>query len=310
MSHTYRNFILGGQVRGTPVLVTAQGTYGPMALQAWNVDMRQRWEVKIPGGPGPRGSHMSPVVDFDNDGVEEVLWGERRIELDAGKQIACGDCNRYNGHSDVIQPFLDWTRNRWFTFTCRENDPVTSPRVAVFDPEGARIWGDVDRGHMDVGWVAHLDPQSGPVAMSLRIGTKSLGPGGLARTGVEEFVWEAISGKPRKLGFSVEGTYPVDINGDGFHELIRQGTGRESEIIDAAGNRLANFSGTAVCTSKLLKLPGEQIAAFTADGIVRIWTDRNAVDSARALKRYAHPYYRANARLSAAGYNVKNLGGL
>ncbi|MBL7189010.1 MAG: hypothetical protein ISS70_22010 [Phycisphaerae bacterium] len=38
-SHRFRNFILGGHVKGRPVLVTAQGTYGPMKLQGWNTDM-------------------------------------------------------------------------------------------------------------------------------------------------------------------------------------------------------------------------------------------------------------------------------
>ena len=199
MSHTYRNFILGGLVRGKPVLVTAQGTYGPMALQGWNPDLTKRWETKIPAGPGPRGSHMTPVVDFDGDGVEESLWGERRIELDAGKQLFCADCDRYDGHSDVIQPVLDRARQRWFFFTCRESDQQRSPRVALFDDQGARIWGDLDKGHMDVGWVAHLDA-AGPTAMALRIGTKTLGPKGLNRTGVEEFVWDALTGKPKKLG--------------------------------------------------------------------------------------------------------------
>jgi hypothetical protein len=46
-SHTFRNFILGGHVRGAPVLVTAQGTYGPMTIQGWDPDMTQRWEYAI-----------------------------------------------------------------------------------------------------------------------------------------------------------------------------------------------------------------------------------------------------------------------
>lgn len=59
-SHTFRNFILGGHVRGRPVLLTAQGTYGPMRLQAWNPDMSRRWEYEIKGeSPGARQSHVS-----------------------------------------------------------------------------------------------------------------------------------------------------------------------------------------------------------------------------------------------------------
>lgn len=311
MSHTYRNFILGGQVRGKPVLVTAQGTYGPMALQGWNPDMTLRWETKIPGGPGPRGSHMTPVTDFDGDGVEEVLWGERRIEFDAGKQLFCADCDSYDGHSDIIQPLLDRARDRWFFFTCRESDPRRSPRVAFYDDKGARLWGAVETGHMDVGLVAHLERGSAPIAQAIRIGGKSLGPSGLARSGMEEFVWDALSGKPRKLGFEIGPAVPVDIDGDGYHELVRRDDRNgETEILGANGNVVATFPGKVACASKLLALPGEQVLAFTRDGTVRIWANEKAVDSERARKRYAHPYYRANQRLTANGYNLINLGGL
>lgn len=311
MSHTYRNFILGGQVRGKPVLVTAQGTYGPMQLQGWNPDMTLRWETKIPDGPGPRGSHMTPVTDLDSDGVEEVLWGERAIEFDTGRQLFCADCGEYDGHSDIVQPLLDWARNRWYFFTCRENDPRRSPRVTFYDAAGARLWGDIDKGHMDVGLVAHLKEGEGPVAVAIRIGGKALGPSGLARSGMEEFAWDALSGKPRKPGFEIGPAIPADIDGDGYHELVRreERNGR-TEILNAAGKVIATFPGKVACASKLLGEPGEQVLAFTRDGTVRIWGNENARDSERARRRYAHPFYRANQRLTANGYNLINLGGL
>lgn len=84
------------------------------------------WEREIPAGPGPRGSHGCAVADLDGDGVEEVLWG------------ACGDCETCHGHSDVVEPFIDWKTGRWHFFTCRENGPKTKPRVAAFDAAGKR----------------------------------------------------------------------------------------------------------------------------------------------------------------------------
>jgi hypothetical protein len=82
MSHLYRHFIMGGYVKGEPVLLTAQGTYGDMAIQAWNPDMGSRWERKISHDEkGAAGSHVTPIVDINEDGVDELLWGERCIEL-------------------------------------------------------------------------------------------------------------------------------------------------------------------------------------------------------------------------------------
>ena len=62
--------------------------------------------------------------------------------------------------------------------------------------------------------------------------------------------------------------------------------------------------------SKLLYHPGEQILAFTPEGAVLIWGDRDAEDTPAALARYAHPFYRASQSLTATGYNRENLGGL
>ncbi len=220
-SHIFRNFILGGRVEGQPLLVTAQGTYGPMKIQAWNSNMTRRWEYGIRGeAPGARGSHMCPVVDINGDGVDEILWGERCIDLDTGKELFCGDRESYRGHSDVVQPVLDRASGRWFIYTCRESGGV-SPRVAFLDDTGRRLWGDLETGHMDMGWTARLGPQGESVAMAIRIGSKSAGPDGFFRRSVEEFTYETLTGRKYELPFSVFCTLPVDLNGNGVHELVR-----------------------------------------------------------------------------------------
>lgn len=309
-SHTFRNFILGGYVKGKPVLVTAQGTYGPMQLQAWNPDMSPRWKVEIKGNsPGARGSHMCPVVDIDSDGVDEILWGERCIELDTGKELFCADRDAYRGHSDVVQPVLDRKTNRWFLFTCRESGAV-APRVALFDDAGRRIWGDLNEGHMDMGWTARLGDHGEPVAMAIRIGSKSAGQKGFFRQGVEEFLYDAITGEKRELPFSVFCTLPVDLNGDGIHELYRGLAEGDGAVLDRTGKILATLGGHAAMASKFMDRPGEQILAYYPDGTIRIWSDRNAADSESAKARYSHPFYRANQRLTATGYNLINLSGL
>jgi hypothetical protein len=307
----FRNFILGGRLNGKPVLVTAQGTYGAMKLQAWNPDMSLRWEHAIPlKAPGARGSHMCPIVDFDGDGVEEVMWGERRIELDTGKELFCADRDRYQGHSDVIQPFLEERTGRWRLFTCREKYPALAPRIVTYDDRGERIWGAVDTGHIDMGWVAHLRNPHGFVAMGIRIGGKSIGPDGRFHTGTEEFVFNAVTGEPVDLPFKVYGTLPVDLNGDGVHELVYGLSGANGDVIDGRGNPLGNIGGTVALAAKLLNAPGEHLVVFDRSGNVRIWRDAHARDTAEALRRYSHPFYQANVRLTAVGSNHQNLGGL
>jgi hypothetical protein len=336
LSHTFRNFILGGHAHGEPVLVTAQGTYGTMRLQGWRPDMSPRWETEIAReSPGARGSHMCALADLNEDGVDELLWGERCLELAGGTELFCADRGVYRGHSDIALPVLDRASGRWLLYTCRESDHGAAPRVVMFDTQGQRLWGHVDHGHMDIGWVARLGATSGTdeadgarngpapvegdgapgrqgeyVAMAIRIGQKFCGPDGRWHSGTEEFSWDARTGEPRPLPFSTYRTIPVDLNGDGYHELVRGQPSGDGEVWDGLGRPLGNVGGPVAMASKLLDLPGEQLLSYHEDGTVRLWADRNAVDTPAALARYAHPYYRTNQRLTAVGYNLINLGGI
>ena len=60
-------------VHDKPVLVTAQGTYRDMYLQGYGEGMEKRWDIKIPyDDGGARSSHLCPVLDFNDDGVDEL----------------------------------------------------------------------------------------------------------------------------------------------------------------------------------------------------------------------------------------------
>ena len=111
------------------------------------------------------------------------------------------------------------------------------------------------------------------------------------------------------MPFSVYKTLPVDINGDGRHELVRSGEDN-CELLDSGGKVLSRFGGSAEMVGKLFGLPGEQIVCSNPDGKVQIWRDINAQDNADAKFRYNHPFYRANRKLTATGSNRINLGGL
>lgn len=311
LSCTFRNFIVGGYANGEPVLVTAQGTYWSMYLQGWKPDMTSRWEHIIrKEDPGARGSHVTPVIDLNGDGVDELMWGERCIELDTGQELFCADRDVYAGHSDVVQPILNRKHDRWSLFTVRESDPAATPRVVMFDDQGRRKWGDVDQGHMDIGWAARLQDDRSHVTMAIRIGAKTCGPDGRFHQNMDEFIYDAETGQPYKLPFQVYRTIPVDLNGDGYHELVRGMPAGDGEVFDRHGVSYGSVGGTVAMASKLLDLPGEQILSFKPDGTVTIWADRNAEDGPEALERYSHPYYKACQRLYAIGYNLYIVAGL
>ena len=42
------------------------------------------------------------LFDLAGDGVEEVMWGERAIELDTGSELFCAHRHSCRGHSGVV----------------------------------------------------------------------------------------------------------------------------------------------------------------------------------------------------------------
>ncbi len=313
LSFMYRDFILGGYVRGQGVLVTAQGTYLDMFLQGWRADMTARWEadiLRVGDNRGAAGSHMCAVGDLNGDDVDEVLWGERSIDLGSGAQLFCADCPAYHGHSDIVQPVLDWSSGQWSIYTARESHPEAVPRVVMYDSRGRRLWGDVDGGHVDMGWVARAQGCRGRLAWAARIGAKACGPDGRSHEWVEEFFFDAADGRRLERGFSAYRTLPVDLDGDGFHELVRGMPSGDGEVMDTAGRTLGSVGAPTAMACKFLDRPGEHLLSYHGDGTLRVWADANAADSPAALARYAHPFYRRNRVLTATGYNMVNLGGV
>lgn len=311
MSHLYRHFVMGGFVHGIPVLITAQGTYGDMAIQGWNKDLSLRWEHKIQKeSKGCRGSHVSPVVDINSDGVDDLLWGERCIELDKGTQLFCADENKWQGHSDIIEPVFNYSERKWYFFTCRETNQQQPPRVVFFDNRGNQIWGDLGEGHIDTGWAARLGKNGEPVVLGVKVGQKTRTANGERRTGVVENTFEAFTGKRINLGFDVYTSIPVDLNGDGIHELVKGYFEGDGTVIDREGKVIGNIGGLSAMASKFTDMPGEQILSYSKNGIIKIWADKNAKDNKRAKERYENPFYKVNQKQTGNGYNLFILGGI
>ncbi|HUX96982.1 MAG TPA: hypothetical protein VMV47_14700 [Bacteroidales bacterium] len=311
LSHLYRHFILGAYVDNKPILITAQGTYGPMKIQAWNSDLSLRWEHYIPkDAKGAMGSHVTPVVDINKDGIDELFWGERCIELDKGKQLFCADESNWEGHSDIIQPVYDYNNNTWRVFTCRESFNDQAPRLVMYDQKGAILWSDVDMGHMDTGWAARLGEKGEAVVLGVKIGKKTRTAEGERRTEVEEYTYKALTGEKIKMGFNVYTSIPVDINGDGIHELVKGYFEGDGNVIDRKGNIIGNIGGLSAMACKFTDLQGEQILSYSHDGWLKIWSDLNAKDNQQAINRYTNSFYKTNRMQTGNGYNLFTLGGI
>ena len=310
MSLSYRFYIVAGYAHGEPVLVTCQGTYGNMYLQGWSRDVKPRWETVIRAeDPGPRASHMTPVMDINGDGVDELFWGERIISLDDGREVL-DYAPEYNGHSDVITPLMDYASGRVYVYTCREGGEVPGQqRVYTFYGEGGVAWSAIEKGHMHTGWGANVrlrdDGGADKIVMAMR---EHFVPDdtGFNHEVDGVFYFDAFTGKEAAFSPEIRGDklYPVDLDGDGLHEFFAGEGERAGELLDTDGKAVGRIPVRCFRIGKMLGHPGEQIMGVGSDGhAVEIWGDAEARDGEIMRKRYALPYLPFMQKLMATGYN-------
>jgi hypothetical protein len=135
------------------------------------------------------------------------------------------------------------------------------------------------------------------------VGHKTCGPEGRYHTGIEEFAFDALTGEPVELGFSTYRALPVDLDGDGFHELVRSNgptDDLDGAVLDRHGRKIAQLDGHVALAGKLLQLPGEQLLLWRPEGEVSVVADADAMDTDFALARYANPFYELGARPRSA----------
>jgi len=311
LSLIFRNHLTGGYVHGKPVLVSAQGTYEDMYFQAWNPDMSVKWEKDILfSDPGARGCHSYPVVDINGDGVDELQWGERSISFEDGHELFCIERDTWKGHSDQCQPVWNDIKKQWMIYINRETDPDLDPRVGMYDSAGKPIWTAIDKGHIHKGWTGRIGENGEQISTACRITGQMKDKVGRYYTGISEFAFDALSGKEIHLPYSVFDTAPVDADGDGLHEILRGVAEGKTVLLDRKGNTLCEMGGRVSMNSKFMDYPGEQVLTYHSDGYVRVWRDKKAVDSDRALARYKNPFYRANQYARTIEGNICILGGI
>lgn len=302
LGEAYRYSLYGGYVHGEPVLVMQQGTYKEMFFQCYNADMTLRWEREIKEDGGVKASHSTPIIDLNDDNIDEVLVGERVLSLDTGEELACFDKGIYNGHSDVVLPFTDFNTGKKMIFTCRETGNYEGcPRIVMYDYQGNKIWQNVyiydpkqfASGHMHMGYVIYAKPNYRRVA----VGIKDTG---------ECYIYDAITGEDVQLpDIRLNVMRPIDINGDGYHEFITWGESTEyAKLFDSEGNIVSYIGGELMQTGKWDGFKGEQLLSFYSDeGVVRMWGDVEADDSEVLISRYNTSFHETMDKMTGNGYN-------
>jgi len=309
LSGFYRNLMTCGCVGDQRRLVLARGTYSPQRLICLDERLEPVWQRII--DDGSRGAHTFVSVDLDGDGADELLWGDRCLDLATGRDRWLAPAWRFDGHTDVIAPgrYLSGPGD-WQIYYCREGwSGEGSGGVLLLDSAGECIWADRSLGHVDMGWAARIGPDSSHRFYGLEIGHKEAGRAGFSRAGLREHAY-APDGSGWDSRVPLAYSLPVDWDGDGQHELLYFGGDRKGQIVKPDGTLLDRLEASPLWGAKICDAPGEQVVCSQRDGRILIYANESARDSDMLLSRCRSKEYDKWLGMFGMGYSLYLLGGL
>jgi hypothetical protein len=185
-----RNFLAIAHLDGkNPYIIAARGIYNTQRIWAYDNQLNFVWERVIGRDNNAlknilnykekikrvlarikkdrnHGSHSLPVADIDDDGKEEILWGEHCLD-EYGKDKWIIERTPYRGHPDVVfvadifpsNPGKEiyYCREGWYS---EKGKKKKSDKVGllVADNKGQTIWAKWGFFHVDGGWAGRLIP--------------------------------------------------------------------------------------------------------------------------------------------------------
>ena len=118
------------------------------------------------------------------------------------------------------------------------------------------------------------------------------------------YAYDAISGEPIETPLAHLPLRPIDLNGDGCHEFLSTAKGKPLSVLDADGRLVMVTGGEMMQVGRWNGCAGEQfLCYYEQEGIVRMWGDADAQDSALLLARHADGFHAFMNKQTGNGYN-------
>ena len=290
------------------------GVWGRL-IKFWNIDdkMQYLWArlKRNPALDQYRGSHSLPIADINEDGKEEILWGERCIG-ENGKDLWTIKENRpYLGHPDIVFPakILPASKGKQI-FYGREGWGEKKEKIGVYlaDDQGKILWANWGYHHIDRGWVGKIVPgQDGLQCLGIDIMEKQWNKEGAKLIEPSGLLWGSggnlLSNPPTSWYFS----FPVDWDGDGIREIciIEDGS------IQKYGKSITEkLSANCLWGADLFGDQREEIVAAPGDGKIYIFFNTGDMNSPLKVTPIADRQYKNDlSRTAMHGYVIPTEGG-
>lgn len=319
-----RNYLAIAHLDGIhPSIIAARGTYFKQVVHAYDVNLNLLWERFFGKDIEPRfgnrylnkiwswfsndqnrGSHSLPIVDVDENGTEEIFWGEHCITENGDNLWEVQDRVPYVGHLDIIysediipeKPGLE-------TYYCREGwlGKMDNIGLLVVDKFGNTIWSKWGLTHVDGGWVSKVLPDMNDFQLfAYDIQKKIWKAGKLTRVSPARHLFNNKGEVLPAPDTTWVRSYPVDFEGDGVREIIT----RSGDLIRYSGEILKSFKGEIVWAGDLFGDHREELVYTPLDGKVYIVFNTDAIETPSRLTRLADRRYKNDLSRTAMQFNV------
>jgi hypothetical protein len=298
-----RNYIAVAHLDGkNPHIVVARGLYENQRLYCYDHKLQKVWERVI--ADGTHSSHSLTIADVNDDGKEEIMWGEHCIG-EGGKDLwVIKDRMPYSGHPDIVYvaDVLPSNPGKEVYF-CREGWYGQRNRrigMMLANNKGEIIWAHWYYRHIDGGWVSKIIPNTeGMQCYAYDIGGKKISEHGVKIDTVYQYVFTAegkIIARP-----SMHGSFPVDWDGDGVREICM----RNGKVSRFNGPVIAKVDSNTIFGADLFGDHREEIVAAPAkDGKVCIYFNTAPLQTPPRLTPLADRQYLKDLSRTAMQHNL------
>ena len=292
----------------------ASGIWGRL-VKFWNIDdkmkyLRARFK-KNTVLDQYRGSHSLPIADINEDGKEEILWGERCIGENGKDLWTVKENMPYQGHPDIVFPakILPSLKGKQ-VFYAREGWGEKKENIGVYlvDDQGKTLWAHWGYHHVDRGWVGKIvSGQEGMQCLAIDITEKKWKQEGAELIEPTGFLWDSggnlLGNPPADWYFS----FPVDWDGDGVREICVI----ENGAIQKYGKPvMEKLSANCLWGADLFGDHREEIVAAPGGGKIYIFFNMGNMNSPPRVTPIADRQYKNDlSRTAMHGFVIPTEGG-
>lgn len=319
-----RNYIAVAHLDGRSVsIIAGRGTYKAQTVVAFDNQLNKSWERIIGtdiknkfenkylmkiwrriSNDKSRSAHSLPVADVDENGSEEVLWGEHAITEGGVDLWEVDERVPYLGHPDIVYAadILPEYPGKEIYY-CREGwvEEMDNIGMLLVNSSGETIWGNWGYTHVDGGWAAKVIPGNEEWQMfGYDVKKKKWTPG--VRTFVD----------PSQIFMNSKGeiisnpdsswirSFTVDWEGDGTKELVT-----EAGVLKRYNDEIfANFGEGVYWGGDLFGDHREEIVVAPKDGKVYIVFNTSELKVEPKITKLADRQYKNDLSRTAMQFNV------